>query len=230
MSKRLTNEPDLPIPQGVPELVDRLWRADQDPTAEPLQDADDLRRAREWSVRVLLDTEALLEHVRLLEALYGAAFPFPAVRGDPWAGAESAVSLGADLDPMLRDWLQTRRPVEPPAPVPETAFRPQRPLHPKRALEVVEHGVERLNPTELAALLLSPFVLCDLAERIDLRLPAYWLPEMARIGHALMRHHGLEPPPRHTVSPKAQPRKEDTGVELRDKNETPVDFKNPGPR
>jgi hypothetical protein len=179
-------------------LVDALWQSDHNPAVEPLQDSGLFALALAWLVRVLLHTPALLEHICLLEERYGESFPFPRSRRDDW-GEAPAAPAAESLNPAVRAWWQSTSAAEQPPPTaPTVSFRPRQPIAPERALRVIEHGPEELSQRELAALLLSPFVLCDLAERINTQLPAYWLPRMDQLGRELMRHYGLVAPARHS--------------------------------
>jgi len=208
MSKNLSLGVGVEVPWDVSRLIDRLWQADKAPAVEPLLDAKTLTLAREWAVRVLLDTPSLLEHIRLLEQCYEAPFPFLPPRRDRWE--EPSASGSPALSPQVLEWWQ-RTYAAAPSSSDESAptFGPRHPLAPDRTSVVVEKGPEQLTPRELVSLLLSPFVLCDLSERISIGLNEFWLPRMDQLGRELMRSHGLEVPPRHT-----DPNADDTSVSL----------------
>lgn len=182
--------PDIEMLAGVPELVKGLWRADQDQTGAALQDPVQFRLARDWLMCILLETPALLGHIHLLESLYGEPFSFPSRTRGP---RPEPISLPSSAGAQLREWWQSTPPGGQSSPRPSTTtFSPRQPPSPELAAKVVREGPEQLLSGELAALLLSPVVLCDIAERISLSLPEYWLPHMERLGRELIRRHGLE--------------------------------------
>ena len=207
MSKNLSLGVSVEVPRDVPRLIGRLWQADKAPAVEPLLDAQTLAQARQWAVRVLLDTPSLLEHIRLLEQCYEAPFPFLPPRRDRWE--EPSASGSPALSPEVLAWWQRTHAAAPSSQDSAPTFSPRHPLTPERAFVVVEKGPEQLTPREVVSLLLSPFVLCDLSERISIGLTEFWLPRMDKLGRELMRSDGLEVPPRHT-----DPNPDDTSVSL----------------
>jgi hypothetical protein len=222
------------LPQGVPELIDKLWKADHDPVGVPLRDPKDLALARNWLARVLLDTPALLEHIRLLEgqAYYHAEFPFPASRRDRWDESQpsSPTFPPIPMDPALQEWWNAPPAgMQPSPPAASAAFRPRQPLAEESALQVVERGLDDLSGREVAALLLSPLLLCDLADRISIQLPAYWLPRMDQLGRELMKQHGLEAPRRHTGPTREEPSGEEDTKFTAAHDETTVTVRAPRP-
>jgi hypothetical protein len=216
---------DLLMPPGVAELVNNLWIADQDPASEPLQTPEQFQLAGNWLGRVLLDTQALLGHIRLLERHYGERFPFVPAPGGPWPEQFSLLPSHL-LDPAWPGWWQGAAAEQSSA----NAFSPMQPFSWEQALAVARNGPEELTRQELAALLLSPIVLCDLAERISTDLPSYWLPRMDEIGQELMQLYRRETAHSHPRPPTEEKSGEDTHIASATEEDTKVQLpKKPRP-
>jgi hypothetical protein len=157
------------IPAEVRDLVINLM-------VQPrLRNRDEVDLACRWVKQVLTDTDAFDAHVGLLAEKYRAVFrrltpPRNRVEGKPS-----------------------------PAPPANAGFRYFQLLPEDRVQEVLADGVCALTNSqqaqeELGALLLNPFALDDLVDRIHGELPAAWLEPLAEAGQALEVRYGIEPP------------------------------------
>ncbi len=223
MSEQVSTKVAPELLEGVPELLRALWQIDKDPALEPLQDPKELALAREWLVRVLLDPPSFQAYVPILEGkdYYDAEFRYPPSRWDRWEEDKPQPATLPTTDPLLLEWWQQRQPpLPPPLPMPPDAFRPRQPLAKERALQIVKHGPEMLSRRQLAALLLSPLLLCELGDWISIQLPEPWLPHMERLGREVMKRCGFEVPRRFTNPPGKQPPSEDTDLAATDEETT----------
>lgn len=152
------------IPDRIRVLLEKLITMDQNngqPSVLPKDDTE----ARQWLTEVLLDAEARRAHVDFLKAKYQRQFHVPAPY---WERTEERLSS----DP--------------------TSGFPCFDLGPKQALLLSEGPSKAaLSPTELARLVLDPFLLYELAERIDAEMPDWWLQMMDARGKAWLEDQGI---------------------------------------
>jgi hypothetical protein len=148
-------------------LIVDLCRSDQETGGRPRLPVEQRERAWEHLTAVLVDTRVQIAQLALLEQFHQAKFHPPVPR---------QVCPGEDLPPPL-------------APA---GFRHNQLLPEDKSSAVVERGPNALTDEELAALLLNPLALWDLADRIHSLLPEYWLPHLDRVGQELMAEYGLE--------------------------------------
>jgi hypothetical protein len=154
------------VPQPERDLLARLRITDAHASGRPYLEPDDVPRARAWLIRILADSRLLSAHLDLLQHLYGAPFHSPTPR-------------------LCR--LEGESPVETEV---ATGFRQNRRLSDDRARAVAEQGPDALNDEEVAALLLNPLGLTDVADLIGFLLPAYWLPHLEEMGRELIEYTG----------------------------------------
>lgn len=158
------------VPNEQRDLIVNLFISDNETGGQPALKPEDVAPAREWLVRVLLEYDCLLAHIDLLQELYRAKFRYPRPRWD-------------------RAWG------EPPPPAdPNTPFRHHQLLPGTKARTVGEKGPDVLDDNGVAALLLNPFALCELAEVIHEVDGDFWCERMDKLGRELMEREGLEIP------------------------------------
>jgi hypothetical protein len=153
------------------ELVLGLFRSDQETSGRPSLAANQVESARAYLSQLLIDVRAEIAHTRLLEQLYGAPFR----------------SL-----PARQLWPGEQRPAW--SPGVEPRFRHNQPLPDEKARPVAEQGPSALSSAELAALLLNPYALHDLADLLDTTCPDYWLERMRAAGEELIQRYGMKIP------------------------------------
>jgi hypothetical protein len=161
----------LEIPRDARDLLADLRLEDDQTGGRPTLPPKHAGPARRWLTRILVDGQALCSHIELLQTLYPGRFQPPLSR-----------RLQPERGPRLREAAEA------------TGFRHHQLLAEDRALAVAERGPEALTEDELAALLLNPYALWDLADLIDLLLPDYWQEQMAGVGEELMDRFGMEIP------------------------------------
>jgi hypothetical protein len=138
--------------------------------------------ARDWLTQVLLDVDARQAHLAKLKVGYNGKFRLPRPHWDRPCGERLV-------------------------PDPASGFRWFDLLPDEKARPLLDGGPAVLDPEELARLLLNPFGLCDLAERIDAELPPWWLEKMDARGKAWLKEHGIRlwPPRLETEPPPVVP-------------------------
>jgi hypothetical protein len=163
------------LPAPVRTLLEDLCLANREPGHRPRLRPERADLARAWLSRILVDTVMLRLHVELLQECYGTRFRTPEPRRFRMEGEQA-----------------TQTPVAP-------GFRHSQLLPAEQARAIAEHGPDTalegkpiLTDEELAALLLNPLALWDLADLIMVLLPEYWLPRFDEVGRLLMEQHGLE--------------------------------------
>jgi hypothetical protein len=165
-----------------------------DNRAHALADEKELSRARGWLARVLLDADALETHTDWLCEKWHTTFRPPLPRG-------------------LREGLAPARP-------PSASPFPDNALGEPELARIVNEGVENLSPETTVRLLLDPYALWDLGDRIESELPDHWLPLMDRVGDGIGRELGIEVSIPGLESPRAS---SDTHVEAADTRITSAD-------
>jgi hypothetical protein len=83
-------------------------------------------------------------------------------------------------------------------------FRHQTVLSEERAERIVSEGAGVLSNDELAALLLNPVALRDLAFRINEALPDCWLERLSDVGRQVMQKEGIVRKPRKVIVPTVE--------------------------
>jgi hypothetical protein len=156
------------VPEPERHLLGALHHSDTQTAGRPTLPAEQVEAARNWLGRILVDSGRLAAHIDLLRELYGATFRYRPPRRD-WPGDEPA--------PQVE---------------PSPQFRHNQPLPESQARVIVEQGPDSLSGTELAALLLNPYALWDLADLIDVTLPDYWLDRVEPVGQELIAEYGLD--------------------------------------
>jgi hypothetical protein len=164
----MTTATGVELPEPERQLLLAVYRSDTETAGRPTLPAEQVAAARRWLERILVDSGRLGAHIDLLRELYGATFRYRRPRRD-WPGDEPA--------PQVERSAQ---------------FRHNQPLPDSHAQVIVEQGPDSLRSTELAALLLNPYALWDLADLIDVMLPDYWLDRAETIGQELIAEHGLD--------------------------------------
>jgi alkylated DNA nucleotide flippase Atl1 len=153
---------------AVPDLIADLHRSDEETGGQPVLSPDRVGTARAYLEQLLLDaTDRLQQHIAALEKLYRARF----------------------VAPLPRSWRQgSSLPAQPPA----VGFRHAGVLEEPLAMTVLEAGVDRLPPGDLARLLLNPRALWDLTDLINTLLPDYWLDRMEEQGVQWAKDSGID--------------------------------------
>lgn len=172
------------------DLTMNLYISDRETGGRPLLRADEVPLALRLFCILLTDADVFDEHSRLLAELYGGRFQ-PTPRHDRWEGET------------------------PDAPHP-LRFTHCELLSEQRANAVAEQGAEVLEPDELAAVLLNPFALHDLAELIRTPIRDGWIDALAEAGRAIRRRHDLEiaMPNLDTKPASKRPRKKKRRLQL----------------
>jgi hypothetical protein len=171
------------ITREVRDLLTDLRISDQESGGRPRLPPDRVRLARDWLSRLLVDSRPMLAHLALLQEFYGVPFRSPEPR---WCRPEGGS----------------------PAVKPPGGFQHNQLLQEETVRAIVERGPEVLTDDELARLLLNPLALWDVADRINVLLPPYWLPRMEEVGRQLMEEYGLEVAiPRPAADPSGKKRK-----------------------
>jgi hypothetical protein len=130
-------------------FIRELFEADH--AAGAAVTSEKLESARTWLRRILVDFEALDQHIVLLQQLYGASFHYPRPRRDQW-----------DMD----------HPIDPPT---TSGFTHVDRLPDNEVAIILDNGIDGLNNKALGSLLLNPYALFDLFDVIDDVQPEYWL-------------------------------------------------------
>jgi len=150
-------------------LIQEVFQSDQRTRGKPTLPAEQRERAQRWLTRILVDFDALDEHIGMLQSLYSADFCYPRARRDCWTTEQ--------LEPSA----------EP------TKFTQSDRLTDDRVSAVADDGINALDDDELARLILNPFALHDLFDVIDELHPDAWMPVIHDIGKALMQNQRLSP-------------------------------------
>jgi hypothetical protein len=155
------------IPQAIQDLLINLIIRDRQ-TGQPSLPPEDDAAARRWLIEVLLNVEARKAHLEKLKAGYGGKFRFPRPHWERPYGERLVPDPASGFQ-----WFDL---------LPEDKLR-----------QLLDHGPSAgvLDPAELARLLLNPFGLWDLAERIDAEWPEWWLREMDARGKAWLKEQGI---------------------------------------
>jgi hypothetical protein len=161
--------PTYAIPADEQDLLGNLRIADKQHQRpdEALADETQLARARAWLSRLLVDFRAREVHTDWLCEVYQAKFRPPLLR-------------------RLCDGLQ------PPQPATDLRFNHHTLLAEPRVDQVLKDGVNVLPAEDVGAILLNPYALWDLADRIDNELPQHWLPLLDQVGQQIMRDWDIE--------------------------------------
>lgn len=138
---------------------------------EPRLSDEDRPSALRWLERILVDFDALDEHIAFLQELFGLPFTYPRPRRDAWTMEE----------------------IGPPAEA--AAFPFNRLLDHDLIVAVADEGVNALQTysngrghsarDELAELLLNPYGLYDLFDVLDELQPEHWVNVTANAGTAM---------------------------------------------
>jgi hypothetical protein len=161
-----THTPDA-IPDAIRDLLTNLIILDRQ-TGQPSVPPTDDAAARRWLIHILLDVISRKAHVEKLKVGYGGKFRIPRPH---W---ERPYEDRIVPDPASGfQWFDL---------LPEDKLR-----------QLLDQGPSPgvLDSTELARLLLNPFALWDLAERIDAELPPWWWREMDAEGKASLKESGI---------------------------------------
>jgi hypothetical protein len=150
-------------------LVTNLRVSDETTKGRPQLAPANVALARDYLSLLLVEDRAEIVHIHLLEELYGAKFSYPLSR---------AFWQGDPRPPMTA--------------VP--GFRHNQFLPEETARAVAERGADALSPDELAALLLNPYALWDLADLINSTFPEYWQRRLHQVGLELIERYGLNIP------------------------------------
>ena len=157
------------VPQFPHQLIQLLFEADGNAanaaTVAALQlSADQCDLALRWLRRILVDFEALDQHIALLQELYDAPFRYSRPRSNR---------------------LNVDDPVEPPQPF---KFRHCQRLPDEQITTILNDGVNWLRTKDdvLKQLLLNPVALYDLFDVIDDLQPDRWLEEMNDVAAAIL--------------------------------------------
>jgi hypothetical protein len=134
---------------------------------EALADEKLLARARAWLARILVDMSSLMAHTDWLCKAYQTTFRPPLPR-------------------RLLDGLEPRRPE------PDSRFAYHTRLSESRVAQILKEGVAGLPADEIAPVLLNPYALWDLADRIDVEMPDHWLQLLKEAGKEMMQESGME--------------------------------------
>ena len=138
----------------------------RNPPSFPVE--EDAAAGRRWLKTVLIDCDALAEHIELLSTLYRSRYRRALSRRDRPEGAA-------------------------PQTPPPAGFRYFRLPEEAEAEKVLDGGVgkEVVSDAQVAEWLLNPFALDDLASRIAEGLPEAWFDDMAATGRAMQERYGL---------------------------------------
>ena len=132
-------------------LMRQLFESDCSADGTPSLRPDNRALAIHWLQRLLVDFDALDQHIALLQKLYVAPFQYPRPRRDRW-----------DMDQLL----------DPPA---DSNFTHVDRLPDEQVTAILDKGVDALADDELGTLLLNPYALFDLYDCIDDVQPEYWM-------------------------------------------------------
>jgi hypothetical protein len=191
-----------PMPNEIRNLLTDLIILDRQ-TGQPRVPSEIDDEARAWLIQVLLDELARQVHLDKLRSGYGGRFRLPPPHWERPSGQRIAVDPSSGFQ-----WFDL---------LPEEKTR-----------ALLDHGPTPavLDAAALARLLLNPFGLWDLAERIDTELPEWWLQEMDVRGKAWLEEQGLElrVPPIDTESED-----EPLGAALAGMRQCRVGLASPGP-
>jgi hypothetical protein len=176
------------IPADEKDLLVKLWVADEHNhrPGEALLDATQLDRARAWLRRILADGRARETHT-------------------DWLCEVCQTTFRPALPRRICEGL------EPPQPAPDPRFAHRTLLPEACVAQILKEGVEELPADTVGPLLLNPYALWDLADRIYYEMPDYWLPLLDEVGRDLMQEWGIdfEIP---GVDPKLSKRNDPTGT------------------
>jgi hypothetical protein len=149
------------------ELLTNLYRSDEATQGRPHLPPEKVEQARDYLALLLVESRAEFAHVDLLQEFYRAKFRSPLSRWFWDGGPRPRFEIAA-------------------------AFRHNRFLPEEKARAVAEHGPRVLSADELAALLLNPYALWDIADLIRFSFPDYWLPRLQQVAQEHMERLGLD--------------------------------------
>ena len=157
------------VPELPRDLMQRLRDSDRATGSRPLLPAGGRDKAQPWLRRILVDFDALDQHIALLQDFYDAPFRYSRPQRNDWAAE------------------QLLPPAEP------SKFAHAARLADDRVAAVADQGVEVLSDEEMAALLLNPFALYDLFDVIDDLHPERWMLVLHEVGALLMARAAAPP-------------------------------------
>jgi hypothetical protein len=150
-------------------LLTDLYRSDDATQGRPQLPAEAVEQARDYLAALVVDGDAERAHITRLEELYRAKYCCP-----------------------LERWFWQGEP-RPPHEV-ALGFRHNRFLPEEKARAVAERGPGILSADELAALLLNPYAVRDLADLVEYLYPDHWAPLLRQKAQENWERHNYNIP------------------------------------